>query len=195
MNYIDIILGLIFLFAAIGGFRKGLISELASLAALVLGVWGAIEFSYITSDFLTENFSLETEYLNIISFIVTFIVIVILVHIVGSAVNKFIEVAMLGFLNKAAGLVFGILRSALVLSIVLLVFDKIDEDVEILSQKAKTESRMYEPVRNFAPSLFPFIQNWVDGKNEENKDENVFEQIKDALKVSTIQSRGRGVCF
>jgi membrane protein required for colicin V production len=195
MNYIDIILGLIFLFAAIGGFRKGLISELASLAALVLGVWGAIEFSYITSDFLTENFSLETEYLNIISFIVTFIVIVILVHIVGSAVNKFIEVAMLGFLNKAAGLVFGLLRSALVLSIVLLVFDKIDEDVEILSQKAKSESRMYEPVRNFAPSLFPFIQNWVDGKNEENKDENVFEQIKDALKVSTIQSRGRGVCF
>jgi membrane protein required for colicin V production len=195
MNYIDIILGLIFLFAAIGGFRKGLVSELASLAALVLGIWGAIEFSYITSDFLTENFSLETEYLNIISFIVTFIVIVILVHIVGSAVNKFIEVAMLGFLNKAAGLVFGILRSALVLSIVLLVFDKIDEDVEILSQKAKTESRMYEPVRNFAPSLFPFIQNWVDGKNTEDKDENVFEQIKDALKVSTIQSRGSGVCF
>ncbi|HDR50435.1 MAG TPA: CvpA family protein [Mariniphaga anaerophila] len=184
MNYIDIILGIIFLFAAIGGFRKGLVSELASLAALVLGIWGAIEFSYITSDFLTENFNLETEYLNIVSFIVTFIVIVVLVHIVGSAVNKFIEVAMLGFLNKATGLVFGILRSALVLSVILLVFDKIDEDVEILSQKAKTESRMYEPVRNFAPSLFPFIQNWVDGKYEENKDENVFDQIKDALKAS-----------
>lgn len=195
MNYIDIIFGLILLFAAIGGFRKGLVSELASLAALVLGIWGAIEFSYITSEFLTENFHLETEYLNIISFVVTFIVIVILVQIVGSAVNKFIEVAMLGFLNKTAGLVFGILRSALVISIILLVFDKIDKDVEIISQKAKTESRLYEPVRNFAPSLFPFIQNWVDGEDEEDKDENVFEQIKDALKVSTIQSRGSGVCF
>jgi membrane protein required for colicin V production len=184
MNYIDIIIGLVLLFAAIGGFRKGLISELASLAALILGIWGAIEFSYITSDFLTENFNLETEYLNIISFIVTFIVIVILVHIVGNSVNKLIEVAQLGVLNKLAGLLFGVLRSALVLSIILLVFNKIDKDVEILSQEAKTESRLYEPVRKLAPSIFPFIQNWVDSKDSENQEENVFDQIKDALKVS-----------
>ncbi len=162
MNYIDIILGLLLVFSAISGFRKGLVAELASLAALILGIWGAIEFSYITSDFLTENFNLETEYLNIISFVVTFIVIVILVHIVGSAVNKFIETAMLGFINKLAGLAFGILRSALILSIILVVFDKIDEDVEILSKEAKAESRLYEPIRNFAPSLFPFIDIWDD---------------------------------
>lgn len=185
MNYIDIILGLLLLFAAINGFRKGLISELASLAALILGIWGAIEFSYITSDFLTENFNLDTEYLNIVSFIVTFIVIVILVHIVGNSVNKLIEVAQLGVLNKLVGLAFGILRSALVLSIILLVFDKIDEDVEILSQEAKTESRLYEPVRKLAPSIFPFIQNWNDSKDAENQEENVFDQIKDALKVSS----------
>ncbi|WP_372947347.1 CvpA family protein [Mariniphaga sp.] len=184
MNYIDIILGLLLLFAAINGFRKGLISELASLAALILGIWGAIEFSYITSDFLTKNFNLETEYLNIISFIVTFIVIVILVHIVGSSVNKLIEVAMLGVMNKMAGLVFGILRSALVLSIILLVFDKIDKDVEIISQEAKTESRLYEPVRKLAPSIFPFIKIWDEEENTKDKDENVFEQIKDVLKVS-----------
>ena len=184
MNYIDIIIGLILLIAAITGLKKGLIAELASLAALVLGIWGAIEFSYITTDFLVKNFNLETEYLSIISFIVTFIVIVILVHIVGNSVNKLVEVAMLGFLNKPAGLIFGVLRSALVLSILLLVFDRINQDVEIISQKTKTESRLYEPVRKLAPSIFPFIQNWVDSKNENNKNENVFEQIKDALKVS-----------
>jgi membrane protein required for colicin V production len=182
MNYIDIILGLLLLFSAISGFKNGLISEVVSLAALILGIWGAIEFSYITTDFLTENFNLETDYLNIISFIVTFIIIVILVHIAGSSVNKLIEVAMLGVLNKMAGLVFGILRSALILSIILLVFDKIDEDVEILSQKAKTESRLYEPIRNLAPSVFPFIKIWDDSENVKDKD--VLEKIKDTFKVS-----------
>ena len=44
MNYIDIILGILLLLSAIGGFKKGLIVELASLAALILGIWGAIEF-------------------------------------------------------------------------------------------------------------------------------------------------------
>src|SRR6056297_566934 len=183
MNYIDIILGLLLLFAAISGFRKGLVSELASLAALILGIWGAIEFSYITTDFLIENFNFETEYLNIISFIITFIVIVILVHIVGSAVNKFIEAAMLGFINKLAGLAFGILRSALILSIILIVFDKIDEDVEILSKEAKTESRLYEPIRNFAPSLFPFINIWDTSDEPIKKEENVFDRVKKAVNI------------
>lgn len=183
MNYIDIILGLLLLFAAISGFRKGLVSELASLAALILGIWGAIEFSYITTNFLVENFNLETDYLSIISFIITFIVIVILVHIVGSAVNKFIEAAMLGFINKLAGLAFGILRSALILSIVLIVFEKIDEDVEILSKEAKTESKLYEPIRNFAPSLFPFINIWDESDGNNKEDENIFDRVKKAVNV------------
>jgi len=183
MSYIDIILGLLLLFAAISGFRKGLVSELASLAALILGIWGAIEFSYITTDFLVENFNFETEYLNIISFIITFIVIVILVHIVGSAVNKFIEAAMLGFINKLAGLAFGILRSALILSIILIVFDKIDEDVEILSKESKEESRLYEPIRNFAPSLFPFINLWDTSEEPDKEDENVFDRVKKAVNI------------
>jgi len=183
MSYIDIILGLLLLFAAISGFRKGLVSELASLAALILGIWGAIEFSYITTDFLVENFNFETEYLNIISFIITFIVIVILVHIVGSAVNKFIEAAMLGFINKLAGLAFGILRSALILSIILIVFDKIDEDVEILSKESKEESRLYEPIRNFAPSLFPFINLWDTSEEPNKEDENVFDRVKKAVNI------------
>lgn len=187
MNYIDLIIGIILLIAAFNGLKNGLIAEMASLAALVLGIWGAIEFSYITTDFLIKNFKLETEYLNTISFVVTFIVIVILVHIIGNSLNKLVEVAMLGFLNKPAGLIFGVLRSALILSILLLVFDKIDEDVEIISQKAKTESRLYEPVRNLAPSIFPFIKIWDDTEKGNNKNEDVFGKIKEALKVFNQQ--------
>lgn len=169
MNYIDIVLGILLVLAAISGFRKGLVVELASLAALILGIWGAVKFSYITSEFLVENFDWKWDHLNIASFIITFVVIVILVHIVGSTVNKLVETVMLGFVNKLAGLVFGILKAALILSIVLVVFDKIDEDVNIISEETKTESRMYEPIRNLAPSIFPFINFWND---ESNSDKN-----------------------
>lgn len=178
MNYIDIVLGILLILAAIGGFKKGLVAEVASLAALILGIWGAIKFSYITSDFLVENFNLQTEYLNIISFAVTFVVIVILVHIVGNTITKMMDVVMLGFVNKLAGLVFGILKSALILSIVLVVFDKIDEDVHILPEKTKASSRMYEPIRSFAPTIFPFIDVWeIDLKDKNTPNNNVVELI------------------
>ncbi|WP_319269653.1 CvpA family protein [uncultured Draconibacterium sp.] len=173
MNYIDIVLGILLILAAINGFSKGLISEVASIAALILGIWGAIKFSYVTTDFLIENFDMHSEHMNIISFVITFVVIVILVHIVGSTVSKLAETVLLGFVNKLAGLVFGVLKSALILSIILVIFDKIDEDVHILSREAKENSRMYEPIRSFAPSIFPFIEGWEIDMKENNEYENV----------------------
>ncbi|MCY1721657.1 CvpA family protein [Prolixibacteraceae bacterium Z1-6] len=169
MNYIDIVLGILLIFAAISGFRKGLITELASLAALILGIWGAIKFSYLTTDFLIDNFKLETEYMNLISFAITFVVIVILVHIVGNTVTKLVETVMLGFVNKMAGLVFGVVKAALILSIILVVFDKIDDDVHILNERTKENSWMYEPIRSFAPTIFPFIDVWEINLKEKEK--------------------------
>lgn len=174
MNYIDIVLGIFLILAAIGGYRKGFVAEVASLAALILGIWGAIKFSYVTTEFLIENFNLKTDYLNLISFAVTFVVIVILVHIVSGAVQKMVETVMLGFVNKLAGLVFGVLKSALILSILLVLFDKIDDDVHILPESTKDSSRMYEPIRSFAPSIFPFIDVWeIDLKDKKIQKKNV----------------------
>lgn len=173
MNYIDIILIILLVLAAFNGFRRGLISEVASLAALVLGVWGAIEFSYITSEFLTETMGWEPDHLNIISFIITFVVIVILVNLVGSSLSKLVEVAMLGWANRITGLVFGVAKSAFILSILLLIFNKIDEDVHILSQEAKMNSQLYEPIRTFAPSVFPFISNWESEKRPQKRSKEI----------------------
>jgi membrane protein required for colicin V production len=173
MNYIDIILIILLLLAAFNGFRKGLITEVASLAALVLGVWGAIEFSYITSEFLTEKMGWEPGNLNIISFIITFIVIVILVHLVGNSLSKLVEAAMLGWANRITGLIFGVAKTAFILSILLLIFNKIDEDVHILSQKTKMNSQLYEPMRKFAPSVFPFISNWENEKRPQGRSKDV----------------------
>jgi membrane protein required for colicin V production len=171
MNYIDVILGLLLIFSVIGGFKNGLITEIASLAALILGIWGAIHFSYITTELLIKYFDLKSYYLNIISFGVTFIVIVILVHIVGNVVNNMFDSMMLGVVNKLGGMVLGLARSILFLSIVLLVFDKIDNDVQIIPEETKAKSRMYEPIRNIAPSIFPFIDIWNDNKKQDRKDD------------------------
>ena len=172
MNYIDIILGILIILSAIGGFKNGLITELASLAALILGIWGAIQFSDITTELLIKYFDLKSNYLNIISFGITFIVIVILVHIVAGVINNMVDSGMLGITNKLGGMVFGVLRSILFLSIVLMVFDKIDEDVKIIPENVKANSRMYEPIRNIAPSIFPFIDIWNDNQQPFKKKDN-----------------------
>ena len=61
---------------------------------------------------------------------------------------------MLGFLNKAAGAIFGILKGALYLSILLFVINYFDAGDFLIKQKYRDGSLLYEPVESFAPLLF-----------------------------------------
>jgi len=167
MNYIDLVLGIILIIAAIQGFRKGFIVELASLAALVLGIWGAIKFSDWTAGFITRTTSFHSDHLSTIAFVITFIIIVILIHILGKVLDNAVKAVALGFLNRLAGIIFGVLKTAVILSIFLLLFDGIDENVHILPSQQKTDSKIYSPMKQLVPTLFPFIKLWnTDDKSK-----------------------------
>ncbi len=172
MNYIDLVLGIILILAAIQGFRKGFIVELASLAAIVLGIWGAIKFSDWTADFITDTTGYRSDSMSTIAFVVTFIGIVILVHILGQVLDKTVKAVALGFLNRLAGIIFGILKTAVILSIFMLLFDTVDENVHILPSKQKTESKLYEPMKQLVPTLFPFIKLWDTDKKDRPAEES-----------------------
>lgn len=166
MNYIDLVLGILLIIAAIQGFRNGFIIELASLAALVLGIWGAIKFSDFTATFITKNTGYHSEHLSTIAFVITFILIVILVHLMGKMLDTIVKAVFLGFLNRLAGIIFGVLKTAVILSVFLLLFDSVDENVHILPSKQKAESKIYAPMKQLVPTLFPFIKLWdSDEKN------------------------------
>ena len=59
MNFLDIVLGILLALGLYKGVKNGLFVELASLIAIVAGVYGAIHFSYIASDFISQNIALS----------------------------------------------------------------------------------------------------------------------------------------
>lgn len=166
MNYIDLVLIIILIIAAIQGFRKGFIVEVASLAALILGIWGGIKFSDWTAGFITETFGYHSKHLTTIAFLVTFIAIVIIIHILGKVLDNMIKAIALGFLNRLAGIIFGVLKTAVILSIFLLLFDVMDENVHLLPSNQKAESKIYEPMKQLVPTLFPFIKLWNSNEKD-----------------------------
>lgn len=172
MNYIDLVLGILLIIAAIQGFRKGFIIEFASLAALILGIWGGIKFSDFTAGFITKYTGYTSEYLSTIAFFVTFILIIILIHTMAKMLDSVVRAILLGFLNRLAGIIFGVLKTAVILSVLLLLFDEVDETVHLLPSKQKQESHLYGPMKSVVPTLFPFIKLWKsdDRNNEEEAD-------------------------
>ena len=119
MNYFDIIIIIPLIWGAYKGFKKGFIIEIASFIALGLGVWGGIKFSAISAKYLSEAFDISEKIMPLISFAVTFILIVIVVFMLAKMLQKIISMIALGFINKAAGSLFGMLKFGLIMSVII----------------------------------------------------------------------------
>lgn len=155
MNFLDIIIAIPLLWAVYKGFRKGLVIEIASLAALILGIYGGIHFSDAVADFLKERFNWNSTYMPLISFTITFLGIVILVHLVGKVVERIVNIVALGIVNKILGAAFGFLKVAFILSVILIIFDGFDAKMNLIDKDKKEKSMLYKPLRSFAVTVIP----------------------------------------
>ena len=164
MVIIDIILGALLLFGLVRGLMKGLFVEVASVVALIAGVYGAIHFSNFATDFLEPRVEWDEKYVNIVAFAITFVIIVVAIAFAGKALTKLADFAALGFLNKLLGGAFGVLKIGLILSVILIIFDNMNRKLPFADQEDLEASVLYEPVKSLAPMLFPSILN--KGKEE-----------------------------
>ncbi len=180
MNILDIILVIPLLWALYRGFRKGLIYMIASLTALVLGILGAMRFHAQTGTILNNWFNINPEHLNLVSFAVTFVFIVIVVHIAAFLVDRLIKAVALSFLNRAAGMFFGLFVTAFVVSIVLMPIDAANNRKEFINKETIERSLLYQPLKSLAPTVFPYLKRqefknylpFLDGE-EEQKDKTI----------------------
>lgn len=154
MNFLDIILGLILAYGLYKGLKNGFFVELASLIALIAGIYGAIHFSYIAGDYLAKNMEWDEQYMNIASFVITFIAIVILVHLSAKLLTKIADFAMLGLLNKIAGGIFGTLKVVVLIGAVLIFFDGMNNTFSFVNDETKNESKLYTPIKEIGGFVF-----------------------------------------
>ncbi len=177
MNYIDIIICIPLVWGLYKGFTKGLIVEAASLIAFVLGVWGGMRFSDFIAKKISSGFNWTSPYLPIISFAITFLMIVIVVYFIAKVIQRMIEGMALGAINKIGGAIFGSLKFALVMSVVIFVLNAIEKSYPVISIKAKESSLLYEPIGKIAPLLIPTLNESKIGEliskgKESNLDNN-----------------------
>ena len=157
MSIIDIVLGALLLFGLIRGAMKGLFVEIASLLALVLGVYGAIHFSYFAAGFLETKVDWNEKTINIVAFAITFVIIVLAISLAGKALTKLADFAALGLLNKLLGGAFGALKIGLILSVLLILFNKLNNTLPFIDEEDIEESVLYKPVKSLAPMIFPTL--------------------------------------
>jgi len=91
----------------------------------------------------------------VVSFGVTFLVIVICVYALAKILEKMIKLVALGMVNRITGALFGGLKLALILGVMIMLIDQADGRFQFLSTELKSESVLYNPMLNIVQHVIP----------------------------------------
>jgi membrane protein required for colicin V production len=166
MNYIDIIILIFIVFAVIKGFAKGFIIGMASLAGLVLGIIFSLKYAGILAVNFESVFGNHSKFIYIAAYIICFALIVFIVHIIGKSIEKVIEIAALGFVNRLGGALLGIAKVLFVFSAIFYLLKIIDPESRIIKPETKQKSFFYHPLEFVLPSTLPFLKTQLEKVND-----------------------------
>ena len=158
MNHLDILILLPVIWFGIRGFRKGLIIALCTFVALVAGAFAGIYLSDALGSWLHSSFGMDPRYASAVAFSIIFILIIVLMNLLGRALEKMIDLVALGIINKIAGAAFGISKALMVMSLLFFVTEKFDAGHHLISDEAKEASLLYKPVAGIAPLVIPLVR-------------------------------------
>ncbi|WP_309642249.1 CvpA family protein [Flavobacterium sp.] len=162
MNILDFFIGIFLIIGLVKGFRNGFFVELASLVSILLGIFIAIRFSYLTKSYLEHHGTWNPQTIQVVAFAVTFILVVIGVSMLAKVFTSIANFAFLGFANSVLGGIVGLLRSVLVMSILLNLFQKLNADHGLLSKETKEKSTLYWPIQEISKTIYPSISGWFE---------------------------------
>jgi len=156
MNIIlDVILLLCLGWGAYKGFRKGFIIQSFVILALALAIWGGFAFAGMLEPLMEKYLQMNELACSVVSFIVIFVLVMILVYASGYLVTKVTDAVALGMINRLAGAAFGVLVNALVLSVLILLFNRVNDKKQFIGPETLGKTYLYKPIGKVAPAIFP----------------------------------------
>jgi membrane protein required for colicin V production len=158
MNYLDIILAVILLAGAVRGFIKGFIFEIAIIGALFLGTYAAFRFSFWLQPHVSKMMHASPTTVIYVSSLLMFLLVVVGIIFLAKLFEGLVKIAALGVFNKILGAIFGLLKWAFILSVLMYFFNQSDVKHNYIPADKKAESKLYYPLLRMSQSLLPMMK-------------------------------------
>ncbi len=112
-------------------------------------------------EWLVTYIDLPSAVIHVIAFALIMLVVMLITHLAGKAVEGVLKVVMLGWLNKLLGIVFALLKAVLIIGLVIILFEAINNTFPIVPSKTMEESIFYGPVKDLANLIFPYLKELI----------------------------------
>ena len=167
---VDAVLGIWLAWAMFNGFRKGLIIKVASIVALVLGIYAGFHFSSFAAEWLNQQFDWSTRTTEVGAFGLTFLGVVLGVHFIAKLLEKIVDLTALSLLNKLGGLALGLVQTLFFLSALTYALDGVFGPRQWLPE-AKVEQSV----------LYPFVEDAIEYVVPDMERTTPWEQLRDCF--------------
>ena len=161
MNILDIIILICLIPAVIHGLRKGLISQVISIASLIIGVWASVKFADLASQWLAKYITIPEQTLKITSFILIMIAVFVVLGLLGKLLEATLKLVTLGWINRLAGMCFSLAKSLLILGLLAMGFSSLNSTLELVKPEYIEGSVLYPILKNIADTVFPHVRNFL----------------------------------
>ena len=179
----DIVILVILIWGMWTGLKKGLIVSIASLIALVAGVYAAVYCSDAVGIWIADQVNWPSETIAIAAFAVSFVGVMFGVHLIAKALEKAVDAASLGAVNKVGGAIFGAAKNAFVISFILYFLNAWGGG--LMPENVENDNHKILPlVESIAPTVIPMCEELgreTGLEKLERKVEGAAEDFEDAV--------------
>lgn len=161
MNILDAIILICLIPALIQGLRKGFISQAISIVSVVVGIWASARFANVVTAWVSQYITASEQILKIVAFALILVAVFIVLGLLGRLLESILNFAFLGWVNRLLGVVFSLLKAFLILGLVIIAFNALNNSFGLVKPEVIADSVLYEPVKQLADTIFPYIKNML----------------------------------
>ncbi len=155
--FIDIAFVVLMIMAIFKGLSKGLILGVFSLLAFIVGLAAALKLSAVVAEYLKDSVVASTKWLPVLSFVLVFVVVILLISLGARLIKKAIQFSMLGWLDKLGGVILYIAIYIIIFSIFLFYAER----VYIVKPYTIMQSQVYEYIAPWGPKVINNLGNII----------------------------------
>ena len=158
MNILDIILLICFVPAIIQGLRTGFIAQAISIISIIVGIWASARFANIVTAWIGQYITASEQVLKLVAFALILIAVFLVLAALGKMLEGVFRLVMLGWLNKLLGVLFALLKTALIVGLLIIAFTSVNDTFKFVQESVLNESVLYPPLKKLAFEVFPYLK-------------------------------------
>jgi membrane protein required for colicin V production len=159
MNWLDITIAIPLCVALFKGFQKGFIVSVFSLIGIFIGIYSAVHFSFVIAPKLQNAFEIRDNWIELVAFCTMLFGVYIAVWLIAKVIEKLVDLASLGFVNKLGGAIFNFLKATLFIGAILIALNSVALFSSIISIDTKNNSLFYQPISKISSFLIPALSS------------------------------------